>query len=83
MGGKKNLHKMFQILKQWPSLTQTNHFTLVNVSYNKNKLDTYLSSHDSILSLTFDMQIDTVTMIMEWMDFSVTQPSWFNDTLIN
>lgn len=33
--------------------------------------------------LTFDMQIDTVSTVMEWMDFSATQSSWLSDTLIN
>lgn len=42
-----------------------------------------LSNHNSILSLTFAMQIDTVTVLMEWMDLSVTQPSRLDDILIN
>lgn len=64
-------------------VTETICFTWLKVSYNNNKWDLHLSHHNSILSLTFDMQIDTVTMLMEWMDFSVTQPTRFNDTLIN
>lgn len=39
------------------------------VSYDKGIWNIYSSRPDSIISLTFDMQIDIVTALMEWMDF--------------
>lgn len=40
---------------------------------DENRRDVCLSNHNSIWCLTFDMQIDTVTVLMQWMDFPVRQ----------
>lgn len=40
---------------------------------DENRRDVCLSNHNSIWCLTFDMQIDRVTVLMQWMDFPVRQ----------